>query len=234
MGILTMKLFVSAAFSLLLSQANAGFMQMQYDFVTLYRNNSASRSLPETLMGTFDEINQYGCWCYFENDHGMGHGQTLDHFDGLCKILANGYDCIKMDLGASCIPWETDYNSGITVSSNGIVDGCQNQNPGADDCVINTCAVEGQFVLQIFAGIIYNAQQLDDGLKVNNGFQQDQVCNYGTGQVDGPVQCCGAYPERFKYRSNNGMTSCCTQTLFDVNSMECCADGSAQLIGSCP
>lgn len=70
-----MKLFVSAAFSLLLSQANAGYMQMQYDFVTLFRNNSALRSLPETLMGTFDEINQYGCWCYFENDHGMGHRQ---------------------------------------------------------------------------------------------------------------------------------------------------------------
>lgn len=228
-----MKLCISAAFSLLLAQANAGFIQMQYDFVTLVRNNTALRSLSSVLGTTFDELNQYGCWCYFEDDHGMGHGQTLDDFDAMCKVLANGYDCIRMDNGASCVPWETTYQSGISTGIDNLQTTCAAGNAG-DDCAINSCIVEGLFVLRLFQHIVMNAGSIDGGLKVANGFQQDQVCNFGTGQIEGPVQCCGAYPERFKFRSNNGLMGCCGQEIFDQASMECCADGSTQIIGNCP
>jgi len=227
-----MKLFASAACTLLLQTANAGFMQMQYDFVTLVRNNTALRSLSLSLGATFDELNQYGCWCYFEQDHGMGHGQTLDDFDSLCKVLANGYDCIKLDVGASCIPWEINYNSGQSGGLDNLPTTCAANNPG-DDCKINSCIVEGRFVLSLFQQIVMNQAQLDQGLKTNSGFNQDQVCNFGSGNVEGPVTCCGAYPERFKFRTNAGSMACCGQEVYPTAMMECCTSGSAELIGDC-
>ena len=52
-----------------------------HDFVTLVRNNTALRSLSLSLGATFDELNQYGCWCYFEQDHGMGHRQLKKYLE---------------------------------------------------------------------------------------------------------------------------------------------------------
>jgi hypothetical protein len=212
-------------------------MQMQYDFVTLVRNSTgnspSSRSLSLSLGATFDELNQYGCWCYFEQDHGMGHGQTLDDFDSLCKVLANGYDCIKLDVGASCIPWEVNYNSGQSGGLENLPTTCANNNPG-DDCKINSCIVEGRFVLNLFQQIVMNQAQLDQSMKTSNGFIQEQVCAFGTGETEGPVQCCGEYPQRFKFRTNAGAMACCGREVFPTAMMECCANGSAELIGDCP
>merc|ERR1711944_284283 len=63
-----------------------------------------------------DLINEYGCWCYFQDGYGQGRSKPLDEIDTLCKRLHDGYTCAIMDsrdLGDECVPWEVSYNSAI-------------------------------------------------------------------------------------------------------------------------
>ena len=60
-------------FSFQFTNTWAGFIQMQYDVVQLAKNTTVLRSVSSQLGQLFDELNQYGCWCYFGDDHGKGH-----------------------------------------------------------------------------------------------------------------------------------------------------------------
>merc|ERR1711865_1290771 len=101
-------------------------------------------------------LNQYGCWCYFETDHGRGKGEAVNKVDQLCKTLHDGYECaIKdgYDLSQACVPWEVVYNSatGFGLGSNDIENmrtECEDRN-GVDSCEARACMVEGWFVMQI-------------------------------------------------------------------------------------
>merc|ERR1711937_886320 len=63
-----------------------------------------------------EPIDQYGCWCYFQEDHGKGRGIPVNEIDEKCKILHNGYTCILMDAELAgdddCVPWDIPYQSG--------------------------------------------------------------------------------------------------------------------------
>ena len=62
------------------------------------------------------------------------------------------YRCAILDgeiEGESCIPWEIQYNPGSGAGIN-IYESCINLNPGSV-CAQRSCAVEGQFVDNLFA-----------------------------------------------------------------------------------
>ena len=42
-------------------------------------------------------IDHYGCWCYFETDHGKGKGNPVNKIDQVCKTLHDGYSCAVKD-----------------------------------------------------------------------------------------------------------------------------------------
>ena len=51
----------------------------------------------------------YGCWCHFNSDHfGHGKGEPVDAIDKMCKVLAQGYECVGMDTGG-CDPYTVEY-----------------------------------------------------------------------------------------------------------------------------
>ena len=86
------------------------------------------RALSEIMGSTMDQINDYGCWCYFEDQHGQGKGQPVNDVDEYCKQLHQGYDCAKIDSQNACIPWEANYNSRPEKHEDVIPD-CTNENP---------------------------------------------------------------------------------------------------------
>ena len=43
------------------------------------------------------QIWNYGCWCYFQDNHGRGRGEAQNYMDEHCKVLHHGYTCIMMD-----------------------------------------------------------------------------------------------------------------------------------------
>ena len=57
---------------------------------------------------------EYGCWCYFQEDHGRGRGQPQNEMDSICQVLHHGYTCIIMDAiaeGIDCDPFTHGYTT---------------------------------------------------------------------------------------------------------------------------
>ena len=77
---------------------------------------STSRSISGQIGAAMQFINNYGCWCFFDENYTLGKSKPMDQMDSYCRDLHNGYDCIIMDVNETCIPYDTDYNSGLAES----------------------------------------------------------------------------------------------------------------------
>ena len=55
------------------------------------------------------EVDQYGCWCNFNEHYNRGIGEPVDEMDQLCMEYAKGIECIlidaEMDNNFMCVPW---------------------------------------------------------------------------------------------------------------------------------
>ena len=69
------------------------------------------------ILNLANTLNNYGCWCYLDGDHGKGRGKPVDKLDEACRILSQGYACAAMDHGADCVPWQQDYSEFKTEDS---------------------------------------------------------------------------------------------------------------------
>merc|ERR1712178_244361 len=135
-----------------------------------------------------DLINEYGCWCYFQDGPGAGKGKPVDEIDTLCKRLHDGYTCIQMDsldLGAECTPWDIDYNSAV---GSGMIQDmdiatiraeCDVQNP-ENGCPNWTCKVEGYFIQQLVLYFTHGGL-IDHNNRHANGFNPQVDCPVSTG-----------------------------------------------------
>ena len=65
----------------------ANLSSMEAQLQRLFENSTEYRGLNFV---TVEELNGFGCWCYFENDHGRGKSQPVSAVDGACKILHDG------------------------------------------------------------------------------------------------------------------------------------------------
>ena len=58
---------------------------------------------------SFNQFQNYGCWCYFTGDGALqgslhnrrGAGRPVDDMDSYCRDLQWGYDCLLMDADAN-------------------------------------------------------------------------------------------------------------------------------------
>ena len=85
--------------------------------------------------------------------------------------MADGYRCAIMDAenaGESCIPWEVDYFPGSGAGIN-IFKNCKERNPNSL-CAQYACAIEGQFVDNLFAFLLSGSQIDYDSYSHKNGF----------------------------------------------------------------
>jgi len=193
------------------------------------------RALLQVDMGL---LNRYGCWCYFEEEHGTGRGRPVDEIDQICKTLHDGYTCIEMDAAdrnIECIPWEVPYNSafgsgipsGLTMS--GIVEECDRQNT-PDSCESWTCKVEGWFAQSYFTYAAHGGL-INPAHMHSNGFDPKQDCPIQTG-IKSERQCCNDYPVRFPYKTYGGSRSCCYGHTYNTGLYSCCDDGHVRI--TCP
>merc|ERR1712224_937574 len=160
---------------------NATFNQMIGDFKAQFDVlPSDTRALIQSDMGL---LNKYGCWCYFEDDHGKGKSQPVDDIDKFCKNLHDGYTCILKDHNNACTPWAVPYNSAVSI---GILSGmtmenliieCNSQNT-PDSCESRSCIVEGWFVVQFFQYAV-NGGQVNSAFQHSNNFDPSAECVTG-------------------------------------------------------
>merc|ERR1712099_190569 len=95
----------------LFGMAQAGLDKMNQEAQSMPEFRSVSTILGEDAM---QNIRNYGCWCFFDDDHGQGKGAPIDSVDAMCKNLHMGYDCAMMDYAEAtgnddCVPWEVAY-----------------------------------------------------------------------------------------------------------------------------
>lgn len=244
-----MKLFFTSSFAAIFyTTVHAGFNDMKADFQNLAARyvrgllssgQAIDRAISDVLTGdNFDRINEYACWCYFEDDHGRGHGKAITGIDHFCKKLHDGYDCCMLDNeeltgNDSCIPWEVRYLPGTGTGESNLVfncDGFNNINPltNAGFCANCACKVEGVFVSRVF-NLFIAGGQVDDQFSQASGFDEKIGCPLQDGIKDQERACCGEHPHRFPFKPLSGERDCCGGATFDTTLQECCADNVARI-----
>merc|ERR1711934_791554 len=143
--------------------AFADFNQIKNDVVSMVANSSM-RGFTGQIGQQVDKLNEYGCWCYFYNDHGRGKGQPVDESDGFCKTLHEGYECAIRDAedrGDACTPWEVAYVSGIN-QADGVASACARLNTDSPGDPVR-CHVQAQGLLALVQGRGYGRDGVPRG-----------------------------------------------------------------------
>ena len=99
-----------------------------------------NRIFTGNIANAVNNLNGYGCWCYFYDDFVRGSGSPVDFVDELCKTLHDGYHCAIVDAeinGESCVPWEVDFEPGSATGPNrhtSLYQSCAEKNSEASNC----------------------------------------------------------------------------------------------------
>lgn len=215
-----------------LSLVAADWAHMKNDVELLLNDTfGASRTIPKSDM---DLLNEYGCWCYFESDHGKGKGQPVNRVDAQCKILHDGYECAIIDAMEAgddeCVPWEVRYNSATgygfgNAEVNLLIEECNSRN-AKDSCEARACIVEGYFVVEML-DLFVSGQRVDPDMSHGAGFDTSAECPTVSAAYS-EKSCCGLYPLRFPYKTYGGEKDCCVNKTFLTAALECCPDGKTK------
>jgi len=203
-------------------------------------SNAASaytNATERAMTSTMSPIWEYGCWCYFQTDHGRGKGQVQNAVDGICQVLHHGYTCIKMDainvndmLG--CDPFAHTYNLQQTLgnSQQELEMECIASNPG-DKCAQAICLVEAKFILNFIQIGTTPGFVFDASLKHEFGTFNPDMCVTGANGGSNWTEdmCCGDYPLRFPFKSKGGARDCCGNRTYNTALQQCCSDGTVNV-----
>merc|ERR1712066_14687 len=186
---------------------------------------------------SFNQFQNYGCWCYFTGDGALqgslhnrrGAGRPVDDMDSYCRDLQWGYDCLLMDAdangyimadaiddnnnGAPCVPWEVEYLPGTAGGYAAIETLCQTLNTLEDninrECQIETCKIESLFTLNVL-GLAGIANGIDPVYRHDQFNPTSDSCRVISGVGPDERECCGAFPYRRPFHTRNGVNECCT------------------------
>jgi len=225
-----MKFIISA----LLAFVSADRANMDRQFEALANaTGDKDRVFSGAIANSISNLNEVGCWCYFDEDIGRGKGKPFDDLDGLCQALGKGYDCAMRDaeeVGDTCVPYEVDYNPGTATGGNTLFESCQELN-GGDNCASRACAVEGAFVENLLAYLL-GGGSIPDSSKHANGFDVVANCPTNPGPP-GEKACCGIYPDRKAFKTLDGDRACCGTRTFNTLTSNCCNEATSLVKFNC-
>lgn len=208
----------------------AGIYSKSFDQLVQQADSSLSSNVPSELRAltgaSMGLLNNYGCWCHFEDNVGKGKGHPVDVLDRMCQQLHQGYECIEMDmddLGSPCNPWTEPYVevAGFNLSEQDVVIQCETNNP-IGSCAAQACKVEGWFV-QSYLAFVLQGGAIDGSKRHDNGFDMNIECPVSNG-VKSDKQCCGVYPSRFTFKNYSGARECCGTATYNTLMFSCCSD----------
>lgn len=146
-------------------------------------NNGQYSGQLNFMVAAIDPIINYGCWCYFEDNHGLGRGHPVNKIDEICKVMHDGYECAIMDM-PDCVPWEVEYSPIIGVAGlkqntpEEILESCKTVNTddtGVENtCGARACSIETNFLNDLLAHIMFN--KVDEIYSHANGFPPEEQC----------------------------------------------------------
>ena len=219
-------------------ELNVSHVNELFNAVMAAKRGIPVSALRSTSIGilSLDNMEGYGCWCRLSrNTHGMGRAGPVDAYDSICQKYHKGVECLQVDYGDACNPWDVDYS--FSVSSDNRVD-C-NHVDNDSDCKKDLCEIEACFVMEFIDratdydnDAVNHVQWNPSSPDFNSDFDQFEDCKTkkGNQNVGYDIACCGEYPNRFPYRSvvvssSGYMTAqrdCCNGKTFDAMSKSCC------------
>jgi len=229
----------------LLAQPIFGNLAKIDAMITEWRQNASSvqptlqaRGAMLHSTSTLRVLDNYGCFCYFDENHTKGSGTPKNDVDGRCLALHQGYSCSKID-GDCDEPWNADYT--VIVSFPELYSSASPEEiavnkcdvGGNVGCALRACIVEVSFAVSMFRDITVFQGTYDQTFHHAQGFNTAIECPKRAPQT-GDVSCCGDYPNRAPYKTTTaaGDRSCCGSTVYD-SAMYCCTNDVIQIIGTC-
>jgi len=103
----------------------------------------------------------------------------------------------------------------------------------ADVCAAYACTVEGQFADNAFAFLLVTGGGINfDEFSHSNGFDagHDAGCpvKVGAKGFSAQKECCGAYPQRYPFKTLDGERACCGGRTYNTNLLNCCTNGQVK------
>lgn len=189
----------------------------------------------------------YGCWCLPDAEHtveGVGFGAPIDEVDGSCKRQASCYECAKMDHeGRNCVADQVQYNYKLNVGAdhNGNSIECLDEpNSGKNgawsekfSCRRSICECDKKLAEDLREHFHVWTRE---NHQMQGTFDPPSQCLKSPGQgmgAEGTPECCGAYPNRFPYKTQEGARMCCGDKTYDSSLFECCSENSIAALGTC-
>jgi len=229
--------------SYLVGKCVGSYAQMKSQFEAL-RTNASRVAAPQlrAFKGIIrnwllDDVNEYGCWCYFDTVWGRGRSAPVDDLDAMCQVLHHGYECAIMDAknedgDDSCTPHLSTYQTiSLSTMDENIQNECEVKN-GGKNCASRTCAVESKFLRDVTQ---WSQDYTPDYSKFSTRtgtFVHDTGCLASAG-VHSERRCCGEYPTRFPYRHLDGENACCETVTYKTQMHECCNGDTVVDRGTC-
>jgi len=188
-----------------------------------------------------NNLQEYGCWCFFDEKHGQGRGNPVDSFDSHCMKYHHAVACAKREI-ERCNPYDTSYS--ITARQEDGGDITYDCETGNNSCQEATCYAQSHFISLLL-------QEQLEHLKVpdypsfsawkNGGSFDNESCRIGNGARPRDEMCCGTWKHNTKKLLRFGKhlsRACCdmddgTFKTYDSNLATCCDDGSVRVHGAC-
>lgn len=192
-----------------------------------------------TVSMLLQDLQKYGCWCYFDDLHGQGKGTPVDRFDIECSKYHHAITCMKME---SC-DLSLGFNALISISSTsplGFEYDCVSAN-GGDACKEALCYTTSYVSSNIMALMINeDTGALPKYNTYKKGFNQSTCKISGAGSSIDEEKCCGNYEfnTRRPVRVPSGRRrECCENSsgifvTYNPDFKQCCS-GSVESFGTC-
>ena len=173
----------------------------------------------------------YGCFCNFGENWKSSHGKPVNEIDKVCQNLYNCYKCAIIDSEEenskdTCDPNTQKYKVPIikNVHQQGTYAACSAMN-NRNNCKIRTCCCDLNFAKEILE-YFFTGETIDPDIKHSNGFSMIDNCPVCQGKFcqAGSKKCCGEYPKRFPYNTQDGRRACCWKKTYNTNRLQCCED----------
>jgi hypothetical protein len=245
----------------LFNQSAADFKAMRKGYNAMVAQlKKTNRSLLST---SFANVNGYGCWCFFDDKVGNGHGQPLDPIDAECQNLHKGYECAIADYGETCVPWSVTYfpvtGTPFIQQHGSISAACIHTNTVLTQfgiCAATACIIESHFISEYttitqtynpnFAAFSHNifapgTNPPNTQVIGQSNFDHYAKCKtYRKYEKDkSPRKCCGTYPFRYPFKAFSYQPTkrqeCCDGTIFKFADA-CCIGNNvvSRSTGQCP
>lgn len=229
-----MKFITSAVALTAFVRSEDGLAPRKFNSIVAMAHNQITTTHDKNTFG--DMINKYGCHCFPNGSKAAGgSGPAVNAVDGLCKKLSKCHKCIQLEYGEDAV----DVNDGRYTwgeNDDGTLNCDKNNNNPARRAL---CECDRNFAYQM--KVEWDDASWNNYYWLNNRharqnevFDYDETCQpagngSGTWQAD---VCCGdSFPNKEPYDSSQ--RGCCSSTVFNLFTQECCGNGSIGSIGSC-